>query len=72
MYSKSNNIQIMIGYEADEITEELFESFLQIYQEGLEEGMKGSKFIFDRVDPLYYKPRKISLSRSGSYMDSLE
>ena len=69
MYSKSNNIQIMIGYEADEITEELFESFLQIYQE---EGMKGSEFIFDSVHPLYYKPRKISLSRSGSYMDSLE
>ena len=69
MYSKSNNIQIMIGYEADEITEELFESFLQIYQE---EGMKGSELIFDSVHPLYYKPRKISLSRSGSYMDSLE
>ena len=69
MYSKSNNIQIMIGYEADEITEELFESFWQIYQE---EGMKGSEFIFDSVHPLHYKPRKISLSRSGSYMDSLE
>ena len=69
MYSKSNNIQIMIGYEADEITEELFESFLQIYQE---EGMKGSEFIFDSVHPLHYKPRKISLIRSGSYMDSLE
>ena len=34
--------------------------------------MKGSEFIFDSVHPLYYKPRKISLSRSGSYMDSLE
>ena len=42
MYSKSNNIQIMIGYEADEITEELFESFLQIYQE---EGMKVNLFL---------------------------
>ena len=34
--------------------------------------MKGSEFIFDSVHPLHYKPRKISLSRSGSYMDSLE
>ena len=43
--SKSNNIEIMIGYETDEIIEELFESFLQKYQEELEERMRGSEFI---------------------------
>ena len=37
MYTKSNNIQIIMGNEADEIIEELFESLLQKYQEGLEE-----------------------------------
>ena len=67
---KSNNIEIMIGYETDEIIEELFESVLQKYQEGLEEEMRGSKFVFDSVDILYYKLYKISLNRGGSYIDS--
>ena len=30
--TKSNNIEIMMGNETDEIIDELFESFLQIYQ----------------------------------------
>ena len=32
MHSKSNNIEIMIGNETDEINEEILESFLQKYQ----------------------------------------
>ena len=31
--------------------------------------MRGSEFIFDSVDALYYDLNKISLSRSGSYID---
>ena len=45
MHTKSNNIEIMVGNETDEIIEELFKSLLQIYQEWLEESMKESKFI---------------------------
>ena len=33
MHAKSNNIEIMVGSEIDEIIEELFKSFLQRYQE---------------------------------------
>ena len=36
MRAKSNNVEIMAGSETDEIIEELFKSFLQRYQEGLE------------------------------------
>ena len=50
MLTKSNNIDIMMGNEADEIIEELFESLLQKYQEGLEEKMRGSEFVFDSID----------------------
>ena len=32
--------------------------------------MRGSKFVFDNVDSLYYKLHKISLKRDGSYIDS--
>ena len=53
-----------------EIIEELFKSFLQKYQEGLEESVRGSEFIFDSVDALYYNLNKVSLSRGGSYIDS--
>ena len=40
MHTKSNNVEIMIGSETNEIIKELFESFLQKYQEGLEESMR--------------------------------
>ena len=36
LHTKSYNTEIMMANEADEITEELFESFLQKYQERLE------------------------------------
>ena len=36
MHAKSDNIEIMIGSETDEIIEEPFKSLLQKYQEGLE------------------------------------
>ena len=41
--------------------------FLQKYQDGLEESMRGSVFLYDGVDALYYNLNKISLSRGGSY-----
>ena len=70
MHSKSNTMEIMIGNETDKIIEELFDSFLRKYQKGFEESMKGSEFVFDSVDLLYYKLHKISLNHSGSYIDS--
>ena len=43
--------------------------FLQKYQEGLEESMRGSEFVYDSVNVLYYNLNKVSLSRGGSYID---
>ena len=65
MHSKSNKKEIMCGYDTNEIIKEGFNSLLQRYQEGLEESMKGSDFVFDFVDGLHYKCRKISLNRVG-------
>ena len=71
MHTKSNNIEITTGSEADDIIDELFESLLQICQEGFGESMKGSGCIFDSVDLLYYHLQKTSLSRNqGSSIDS--
>ena len=70
MHTTSNNIEIKIVNETDEIVKNLFESLLQKYQEGLEKSIKGSEPVFDSVDLLYYKLHKISLNGSGSYIDS--
>ena len=40
MHTKSDNIEIMLGSETDEITEKLSESVLQKYQERLEKKWK--------------------------------
>ena len=72
MHTKSDNIEIIMGSQTGEIIEERFKSLLQKYQEGLEESMKESEFIFDSVDALYYNLNKISLNRGGSYIDSPE
>ena len=43
MYANSSNIDIMMGNKTDKIIKELFKSYLQKYQEGLEESMRGSE-----------------------------
>ena len=67
MRTKSDNIEIMIGSETEEIIEGLFESRLERYQEGLDKSMRGREF-----DALYYDLNKASLSTGESYVDSLE
>ena len=69
-HTESENIEIMIGSETDDIIDELFKSLFQRYQEGLEESLRENEFIFDSVDLLYYNLQKISLTRGGSYVES--
>ena len=64
------HIEIMIGDDNVDIIEELFKSFIQKYEENLQNKMRGSDFEFDGVNFLYYDFNKISLNRGGSYIDS--
>ena len=57
MHSKSDNIEIMINDVADEVTKKLFKSLIKRYQNNLGK-MKGSEFVFNYVDFLYYKCHK--------------
>ena len=50
MYSKSDNIEIMIYDKVDKIIQELFELLLVGYQIGFKASMKSSNFIFDCVN----------------------
>ena len=70
MHTRSDNEEFMNGSDTAEIIKGLFESFLQKYEENLQEKMKGSEFEFDGINFLYYDFNKISLNRGGSYIDS--
>ena len=70
MHSKSDNVEIMKGVDANQIIKNLFNSLLQRYQKWLEESMKGSGFVFDYVESLNYIFHKIDLKRSGSYIET--
>ena len=58
MYTKSDNVEIMLGSKTDDIITECFDSLLQKYQKKLEETLRGSEFIPDSVDLLYYHLQK--------------
>ena len=58
MHTESNNVEIMIGSETDEIINDLFETFLQKYQEGLEESIRGSIFVCEKDNPKNQKSKK--------------
>ena len=60
----------MMGKEANNIIDELFESLLQRYQNNLEESMRGNEFVCDSIDLLYCHLHKVSLKRGRSYVDS--
>ena len=60
----------MDGSNTDEVIKVLFKSLLQNYQDNLQEKMRGSDFIFDGINYLYYDLNKISISKGGSYIDS--
>ena len=70
MHTKSDNEEIMIGSDTSDVIKELFKSFLQRYQESLQEKIKGLGFEFDGVNLLYYDFSKISLNRGGSHIES--
>ena len=69
MHTKSDNTEIRIGDDTNDVIKELFKSFLQRYQEGLQEKMKGSEFEFDGGILLYYDFNKTSLNRGGSHIE---
>ena len=50
MHTRSDNIEIMIGDDNDDIIEKLFKSFIQKHEEDLQNKMRGSDFEFDGVN----------------------
>ena len=66
MHTKRDNIEIMNVIDTSDAINERIDSFMKRYQEGLETKMKGSSYIFERIDLLQYHLYKISLNRGSS------
>ena len=69
MHSSSDSIKFTVFSGADEVIDELCKLLRSKYQENLETSMKGSDFIFDSVQLMYYKCHRVNFMRSGSYID---
>ena len=54
MHTKSDNVEIMNVTDASDAINKLINSYMKRYQEGLETKMKGSSYIFERIDLLEY------------------
>ena len=72
IFARSDNEEIRLVNETDDIIKELFNSFLNNYQEEEIILRKGSDFIFESVDLLSYSVHKISLKTGESYIKSPE
>ena len=59
MHSESENIKSTLYNNANEVFSKCFESLRSRYQKHLEISMKGSEFIFDLVQMMYYKCDKL-------------
>ena len=70
MYTRSTPEEIIIGCETEEVAENLIMQLLQKYQDNLQNKMKGSDFIFNGINCLYYDLNRITISKSGSYIES--
>ena len=72
MHARSDNVEIMIGSETEEVIKELFKSLLKRYEKILQKSTDGSHFTFDGVNALYYDLNTVTLSRGRSYIDPPE
>ena len=70
MYTRSDNEEFLSGDDTNEIIKLLFESFLQRFEENLQNKMRGSEFEFDGIHFFYYSFNKMSIYRGGTYIDS--
>ena len=70
IYDRSDAIEFINGSETEEITEFLYRSLLQNYNDNLQEKMKGSDFVYSGINYFYYDLNRVSIFKGGSYIES--
>ena len=71
MHTKSNNIEIMSGYDTDNVIGMLIDTSNRRYEDGHETKMRGSSSALDHIELLEYHFHKITINRGSSYMPTL-
>ena len=66
VYTKSDNEEIIIGSETNNIIEERRKSLLQNYHNNLKESMRGSEFVHSGIDLLYFHLQRIGLNKKAN------
>ena len=70
VHSVSDNIEIFMSIDTDEVIDRLFDTIYKRFQEAIETSSeRGGEFIFENVDLLYYF-HKIDMRRGKSYIES--
>ena len=72
LYSQSDNVSILHAVDTNAVINELFNTFFERYQKGLETKMTGSSYFFEKVESLQYHLHKVTLKRGSSYIPSSE
>ena len=67
----SDNEEIRLGNQTEDIVKTLINSFLNNYQKEEIILRNGNNFLFESVNLLYYHIHKTSLKRGNSYIKSL-
>ena len=71
IYTKSEPLEIFIDSDTENVTDQLFNTLLQRFQREQETlNERGSEFISDNVELLYYHFRRIDSRRDESYIIS--
>ena len=71
MYTKSEPVEIFMGSNTDDVIDRFFNTLLQRFQHAQETSNdKGSEFIPESVELLYYNFQKIDIRRGESYIMS--
>lgn len=55
MFLKSENVLLRVGESTKKLINANYGDLFESYQENMTEMMKGSNFVFDYVDKLYYR-----------------
>ena len=69
IFVRSDYVLVMVGDSTKNLIKVIFRSLLANYPKNQTEKMNGSNLAFDYVDVLYYSWSKVTVKRSGAYIN---
>lgn len=72
IFVRSDDVPVMVGDSTRNLIKVIFRSLFANYPKNQTEKMNRSNLAFDYVDELYYSWSKVTLKRSGAYINFAE